>query len=105
MEIIRFMFFTMAFITLGLVHATLFVWDEALHIWSHPTNDGWHIECLYYTPFRLFKTSVFLGQECPSRISAPDSPRPQGHFTLGGMDERIESTLPPVLSPKIVPRS
>ena len=28
-----------------------------------------------------------------------------GHFTSGGMDDRIESTLPPVLSPKIVPRS
>ena len=28
-----------------------------------------------------------------------------GHFTSGGMDERIESTLPPVFNPKIVPRS
>ena len=28
-----------------------------------------------------------------------------GHFTTGGMDDRIESTLPPVLSPKMVPRS
>jgi len=28
-----------------------------------------------------------------------------GHFTSGGMDERIESTLPPVFRPKIVPRS
>jgi hypothetical protein len=29
----------------------------------------------------------------------------QGHFTSGGSEDRIESTLPPVFSPKIVPRS
>ena len=28
-----------------------------------------------------------------------------GHFTSGGIDDRIESTLPPVLRPKMVPRS
>jgi CubicO group peptidase (beta-lactamase class C family) len=28
-----------------------------------------------------------------------------GHFTSGGIDDRIESTLPPVFSPKVVPRS
>ena len=28
-----------------------------------------------------------------------------GHFTTGGIEERIESTLPPVLSPNTVPRS
>ena len=28
-----------------------------------------------------------------------------GHFTTGGSEERIESTLPPVRSPKMVPRS
>jgi hypothetical protein len=28
-----------------------------------------------------------------------------GHFTTGGSEDRIESTLPPVLSPKMVPRS
>jgi hypothetical protein len=28
-----------------------------------------------------------------------------GHFTIGGIDDRMESTLPPVRSPKIVPRS
>ena len=28
-----------------------------------------------------------------------------GHFTSGGSDDRIESTLPPVLRPKMVPRS
>jgi len=28
-----------------------------------------------------------------------------GHLTRGGMDERIESTLPPVFRPKAVPRS
>jgi hypothetical protein len=29
----------------------------------------------------------------------------QGHFTMGGIEERIESTLPPVLRPNTVPRS
>jgi len=28
-----------------------------------------------------------------------------GHFTSGGMEERMASTLPPVLRPKVVPRS
>jgi hypothetical protein len=28
-----------------------------------------------------------------------------GHFTTGGIEERIESTLPPVLRPNTVPRS
>ena len=28
-----------------------------------------------------------------------------GHFTMGGMDDRIELTLPPVFRPKVVPRS
>ena len=32
-------------------------------------------------------------------------PRPYGHFTTGGMDERIDSTLPPVFKPNTVPRS
>ena len=34
---------------------------------------------------------------------APD--RRYGHFTTGGSEERIDSTLPPVRNPKIVPRS
>jgi hypothetical protein len=49
---------------------------------------------------------------CPERSDGPrrtadlDAGRlPYGHFTTGGMEERIESTLPPVFSPKIVPRS
>ncbi len=28
-----------------------------------------------------------------------------GHITSGGIEERIDSTLPPVRRPKIVPRS
>ena len=32
-------------------------------------------------------------------------PRHHGHFTTGGMEDRIESTFPPVLSPNTVPRS
>lgn len=31
--------------------------------------------------------------------------RRYGHFATGGIDDRIESTLPPVFSPKMVPRS
>ena len=36
-----------------------------------------------------------------------DEPRAfdQGHFTRGGMELRIDSTLPPVRRPKVVPRS
>lgn len=30
---------------------------------------------------------------------------PHGHFTVGGMEDRIEFTLPPVLRPNTVPRS
>ena len=30
---------------------------------------------------------------------------PYGHFTIGGIDDKIASTLPPVLSPNTVPRS
>ena len=30
---------------------------------------------------------------------------PHGHFTMGGMDDRIASTLPPVFRPNVVPRS
>ncbi len=30
---------------------------------------------------------------------------PYGHFATGGIDDRIESTLPPVFRPKMVPRS
>jgi len=29
----------------------------------------------------------------------------QGHFTSGGSDDRMASTLPPVFSPNVVPRS
>lgn len=28
-----------------------------------------------------------------------------GHLTIGGIDERMESTFPPVFSPNSVPRS
>jgi hypothetical protein len=28
-----------------------------------------------------------------------------GHFTTGGIDDRIDSTLPPVFRPNTVPRS
>lgn len=37
--------------------------------------------------------------------SSFDAGSAQGHFTSGGMDDRMLSTLPPVLRPKVVPRS
>jgi len=49
---------------------------------------------------RLYDTPE--GEERDRRSSAE---RPQGHFTIGGMELRIESTLPPVFRPKVVPRS
>ena len=42
------------------------------------------------------------------RIDGPAAARPlgpHGHFATGGIEERIDSTLPPVRSPKTVPRS
>jgi hypothetical protein len=75
MEIFRLMFLTTAFVALTLVHATLFIWDEGVKIWSGSTGDGWHIECVYYTPFRLFSQEVFFGQDCPPRIIARAPPR------------------------------
>lgn len=38
-----------------------------------------------------------------NRVSG--NPADQGYRTRGGSDERIDSTLPPVFRPKIVPRS
>ena len=41
-----------------------------------------------------------------ARLIGETAARPaHGHFTTGGIDDRIEATLPPVLSPKMVPRS
>jgi hypothetical protein len=37
----------------------------------------------------------------PARVRS----RSYGHFATGGIEERMESTLPPVLSPNTVPRS
>jgi hypothetical protein len=36
---------------------------------------------------------------------AGHSPTNYGHFTTGGIDDKIDSTLPPVFSPNTVPRS
>ena len=55
----------------------------------------------------------------PPGFALPDPPHPYcsrwcryssglatyGHFTTGGMEDRMEFTLPPVFSPKVVPRS
>lgn len=40
-----------------------------------------------------------------STSAGSDASRAHGHFTTGGIEERIESTLPPVLSPNTVPLS
>lgn len=105
MDIVRLMLAATGLLALLATNATLFIWNEGLHIWSGETDDGWHIQCHYYTPFRVFTKQVYLGQDCPARLSAPNMSLYYGHFTVGGMDERIESTLPPVFRPKIVPLS
>jgi hypothetical protein len=52
-------------------------------------------------------TPVFAGYVVNALMRATGVPsgHDQGHFTSGGSEERIDSTLPPVLSPKMVPRS
>jgi hypothetical protein len=44
------------------------------------------------------------GNECPVS-GLKRTPANHGHFTTGGSDDRIDSTLPPVRKPKMVPRS
>ena len=62
------------------------------------------------TPLRHRNFGAALGPPIAlfrlSRVRAGvDLQRDQGHFTSGGSDMRMASTLPPVFSPKIVPRS
>jgi hypothetical protein len=45
--------------------------------------------------------NLLAGLGTTAAISNP----PYGHFTAGGIEERIDSTLPPVFSPNNVPRS
>ena len=57
-----------------------------------------------------FAYRLTLPQTLQSLVPAPSvdmtsSLEGQGQRTRGGMEERIDSTLPPVFSPKIVPRS
>ena len=105
MDIFRLMLFATGVIALIVINSNLFVWNEGLRVWTNQADDGWHIECHYYTPFRVFTKQVYLGQDCPARVNAPNFSNLYGHFTVGGIDERMESTLPPVFNPKIVPRS
>jgi hypothetical protein len=51
---------------------------------------------------RLF--DLWVSRHC-SKNRGYRSFDPYGHFTSGGIDDRIESTLPPVFRPKMVPRS
>jgi hypothetical protein len=41
----------------------------------------------------------------PLAMTSKRKPPAHGQRTSGGIDDRIESTLPPVFSPKMVPRS
>ena len=75
MDIVRLMFFAVSLLGFMVVHATLFVFNEGMHVWSGETEDGWHVTCHYYTPFRLFTKQIYLGQDCPARMSAPGARR------------------------------
>jgi hypothetical protein len=48
---------------------------------------------------------ALIGNRKQSLRCRSDRRRAQGHFTTGGIEERIESTLPPVLRPNTVPLS
>lgn len=70
-------------------------------------------------PARSVAQETCFGLQCNDLVTSEINPtidaighrrgknRPcvQGHLTNGGIDERMDSTLPPVLRPKIVPRS
>ena len=60
----------------------------------------------YYGERRGIAQARF-GAACSERNAGRNSSArsAHGHFTTGGSDDRIESTLPPVRRPKIVPRS
>ena len=50
-------------------------------------------------------SAVAAGSQKAGLMSTPPSGMRHGHFTTGGSEERIASTLPPVLRPNTVPRS
>jgi hypothetical protein len=41
----------------------------------------------------------------PTAAKLPCNLKSYGHFTTGGIDDKIDSTLPPVFRPNTVPRS
>jgi exopolysaccharide production protein ExoZ len=61
---------------------------------------GLAVHVLIERPLIAWTRSLFRG-----RRPEPGPVEAQGHFTTGGIEERIEVTLPPVFSPNIVPRS
>lgn len=85
------------------------IWN-ALRSGSFHSQDGqlerWRCDPLAH-PVLDHMTQTELG-DLPlgsARYDCEADQPPHGHFTSGGRLERIELTLPPVLSPKIVPRS
>jgi hypothetical protein len=62
----------------------------------------------FHTPsFRDGPKDQTRNLEIPgSRFAHPGmTGKAYGHFTSGGIDDNIESTLPPVFRPNVVPRS
>jgi hypothetical protein len=53
---------------------------------------------------RLLKAFVWIAS-LPLAMTSKRKPPAHGQRTSGGIEDRIESTLPPVFNPKIVPRS
>ncbi len=65
-----------------------------------PSHHAWFElqSALYDGPTGSLPGST-VGEDARGRAAA------QGHFTRGGMELRIDWTLPPVRRPKVVPRS
>ncbi len=57
------------------------------------------------SPLALFTALVALLVLAGTWALARDRREDHGHFTTGGIEDRIDSTLPPVRKPKMVPRS
>ncbi len=62
----------------------------------------------------ILETCVGAGRPCAAWLRhdagktsepKPSAPADHGHLTMGGIDDRMESTFPPVFSPNTVPRS
>jgi hypothetical protein len=74
-------------------------------IFSNPSPSAWHADPLSHPQLAAMDERELA--DLPLARAMREMPRAsdQGHFTSGGMLDRIEFTFPPVLSPKMVPRS